>query len=90
MIYGVRIIKGCLELLRVIFKSVIFAMYNVDSILLSSYVVWRKDLLIHTMRLDGFILPGLFGIPAGIYIGIEVRTEFFPLGYTDMGKLLNV
>ena len=32
-----------------IFESISFVMYNVESILLSSYVVWRNDLLIYTM-----------------------------------------
>ena len=38
------------------FNSIRFAMYNVESVLLSSHVIWRNDLLIHTMLLDGFIL----------------------------------
>ncbi|KAK2151160.1 hypothetical protein LSH36_374g06000 [Paralvinella palmiformis] len=37
------------------FESISFVMYNVEYILFSSYVVWRNDLLIHTMLLDGFI-----------------------------------
>ena len=55
-----------------------FVMYNVESILLSSYVVWRNDLLIHTILLDGFILLESFVTMAGIYMGIKLRTEFFP------------
>jgi len=31
------------------FESISFVMYNVEYILLSSYVVWRNDLLIHTI-----------------------------------------
>jgi len=76
------------------FESISFVMYNVESTLLSSYVVWRKDLLIHTMLLRGFILLGSFVTPAGISMGITLRTEFFPyyeyLYYTDRGNLLNV
>ena len=61
------------------FESISFAMYNVESILLSSYVVWRCDLLIHTMLLDGFILLESFVTPAGISMGIKLRTELFPI-----------
>jgi len=57
----------------------VFVMYNVESILLSSYVVWRNDLLIHTMMLGGFILLESFVTPAGISMGIKLRTEFFPI-----------
>ena len=61
------------------FECISFVMYNVESILLSSYVVWRNDLLIHTMLLDGFILLESFVTPAGISIGIKLRTEFFAI-----------
>lgn len=61
------------------FEFISFVMYNVESILLSSYVVWRNDLLIHTMLLDGFILLESFVTPAGISMGIKLRTEFFPI-----------
>ena len=53
------------------FESITFVMYNVESILLSSYLVWRNDLLIHTMLLDV--------TPAGISMGIKLRTEIFPI-----------
>jgi len=52
-------------------------MYNVESILLSSYMVCRNDLLIHTMLLDGFILLESFVILAGISMGFMLRTDFF-------------
>ena len=61
------------------FEFISFVLYNVESILLSSYVVWRNDLLIHTMMLDGFILLESFVTPAGISMGIKLRTEFFPI-----------
>ena len=61
------------------FESISFVMCNVESILLSSYVVWRNDLLIHTMLLDGFILLESFVTPAGISMGIKLWTEFFPI-----------
>ena len=61
------------------FEPISFVMYDVESILLSSYVVWRNDLLIHTMLLDGFILLWSFVTPAGISIGIKLRTEIFPI-----------
>ena len=48
-----------------IFESISLVMYNVESILLSSCVVWRNNLLIHTMLLDGFILMESFVTPAG-------------------------
>ena len=60
------------------FESISFVMYNVESILLSSYVVWRNDQLIHTMLFDGFILLDSFVTPGGISMGIKLRTEFFP------------
>ena len=62
-----------------IFEFISLVMYNVESILLSSYVVWRNDLLIHTMLLDGFTLLQLFVTPAGISMGIKLWTEFFPI-----------
>ena len=62
-----------------LFEFISFVMYNVESILLSSYVVWRNDLLIHTILLDGFILLESFINPAGISMGIKLRTEFFPI-----------
>jgi len=40
-------------------------------------VVWRNDLLIHTMLLDGFILLESFVSPADISMGIKLWTEFF-------------
>jgi len=61
------------------FESISFVMYHVESILLSSYVVWRNDLLIHTILLDGFILLESFVTPAHISISIKLRTEFFPI-----------
>ena len=61
------------------FQSISFVMYNIESILLSSYVVLRNDLLIHTMLLDGFILLETFVTPAGIAMGIKLRTEIFPI-----------
>jgi len=61
------------------FEFISFLMYNIESILLSSYVVWRNDLLIHTMLLDGFILLETFVTPAGIAMGIKLRTEIFPI-----------
>ena len=60
------------------FESISFAMYYVDSILFSSYVVLRNDLLIHTVLLGGFILIVSFVTPAGISMGVKLRTEFFP------------
>ena len=60
------------------FGSIRFVMYNVESRLLSSYVVWQNDLLINTMLLDGIILLESFVTPAGISMGIKLRTEFFP------------
>ena len=38
------------------FLSISFVIYNVESIFLSSYVVRRNDLIIHTMLFNGFIL----------------------------------
>jgi hypothetical protein len=61
------------------FEFISFVMNNVEYIVLSSYVVWRNDLLIHTMLLDGFILLESFVTPAGISLGINLRTEFFPI-----------
>ena len=49
------------------FESISFVMYHVESILLSSYVVWRNDLLIHIMLFDRFILLESFVTPQ-IYI----------------------
>jgi len=60
------------------FMSISLAMYNVESILLSSYVVWRNDLLIHTRQLDGFILLEALVIPLDISMGIKLQTEFIP------------
>ena len=68
--------KKVMSLLKHV-EFISFVMYNVESILLSSYVVWRNDLLIHTMLLDGFILLESFVTPAGISMGIKLRTEFF-------------
>ena len=56
------------------FKSISFAMYKVESILLSSNVVWRNDLLTHTMLHDGFILLESFVTLAVISMGV-----FFPI-----------
>ena len=61
------------------FEFISFVMYNVESILLSSYVVWRNDLLIHTMLLDGYILLESFVTLIGISMGIKLRTGFFPI-----------
>jgi hypothetical protein len=61
------------------FEFIRFGMYNVESILFSSYVVWRNDLLIHTMLLDGYILLESFVTLTGISMGIKLRTEFFPI-----------
>jgi len=65
------------------FESIRFIMYNVECILLSSYVVWRNDLLIQTMLLDGFILLESFVTPAGISMGIKLRTEFLLSPYYE-------
>ena len=59
------------------FQSISFVMYHIECIL-SSYVVWQNDLLINTMLLDGIILLESFVTPAGISMGIKLRTEFFP------------
>ena len=61
------------------FSIIRFDLRNVESILLSSYVVWHNDLLIHTMLLDGFILLESFVTPAGISMGINMRTELVPI-----------
>ena len=58
------------------FEFISFVMNNVEYILLSSYIVWRNDLIIHTMLLGGFILLEPFVTPAGISLGINLRTEF--------------
>ena len=71
------------------FESISFVMYNVESILLSSYVVWRNDLLIHTigiyfhiylttMLFDRFIIPELFLTLVVISLGIKRRTDLPP------------
>ena len=62
-----------------IFESISFIMYIVEYILLSSYVIWRNDLLIYTMLLDGFILLESFFTVAGISMGIKLRTGHFPI-----------
>ena len=49
------------------FYCISFAVYNV---FLSSYVVWRSDLLIHMMLFDGFILLECFVTPADISMGL--------------------
>ena len=59
------------------FEFISFVMYNVESILLSSYVVWLNDLLIHTILLDEVILLESFVTLAGISMGIKLGTEFF-------------
>ena len=46
------------------FESFCFAIYLAKSIFLSFNEVWRKDLVMHTMRLNGFILLVLFVTPA--------------------------
>jgi len=61
------------------FDSISFVMYNVESILLTSYVVWRNDLLIHTKLRNGFILLESFATLAGFSMGIKLRTDFFPI-----------
>jgi len=60
-------------------KSISFATHHVEYILLSSYVVWRNDLLNHTMLLDGFILLESFVTPAGISMASKLRKVFFPI-----------
>ena len=57
-------------------KTLHIAMFDLYSIIFT--VVWRNDLLIHTILLDGFILLESFVTPAGISMGIKLRTEFFP------------
>ena len=61
------------------FEFIRFVMYNVESILLSSYLVCRNDLLIHTMLLGGFILLESYVTPAVISMGIKMLTEFVPI-----------
>ena len=54
-------------------------MYNVESAMLSLYLVLRKNLMLnHAMLFDGFIVMEAFITPAGISIGIKLRTEFSP------------
>jgi len=61
------------------FESISFDIYNVESMLLSSYVAWRNDILILTMLHYVCILLESFVTPAGISMGIKLRTEFFPI-----------
>ena len=65
-----------------IFKFISFAIYIAGSIFLSSYVVWRNDLLIYTIVLGGYILES--------FVSPAVIPYYEYLGYTDIGKLLNV
>ena len=61
------------------FESINFVMYNVESILLSSYMVWRNDLLIRTMLFDGVILLEAFVTQGDSSMDIKLRAEvFFP------------
>ena len=55
-----------------------FAVYEVESVLLSCYIVWRNNLLIHIMLLDGFILLEAFVTPAIILMDIKLQAEYFP------------
>ena len=76
------------------FYSVSFVMYNVESVL-SSYVVWRNDILIYAIRFDGFILLGAVATLADISMSIKLRAWFFSpyceyLDNTDIGQLLIV
>jgi len=42
-------------------------------------MIWRNDLLIHTMMFNGFILRDAFVNPADISMGIKLRAECFPI-----------
>jgi hypothetical protein len=54
-------------------------MYNVESAMLSLYLVLRKNLMLnYAMLFDGFIVMEAFITPAGISIGIKLRSEFSP------------
>ena len=56
------------------FKFISFAVYNVESILLSSYVICQNDLLIHTMLFNRFVLLESFLAQVGIYIYKHTHT----------------
>ena len=56
-----------------------FVMYQVESVLLSCYIVWWNNLLIHIMLLGGFILLETFITPAIISINIKQQVEDFPI-----------
>ena len=60
-----------------LFNSISFAIYNVESVLLTLSAC-RNDLFIHIMLFDGFLLLESFVTPAGISMGIKLRIEFFP------------
>ena len=61
------------------FNPIRFAINNVESILLSSYMVSRNDILIHTMLFGGFILLESFVVPAIISMCIKLRTKVVPI-----------
>jgi len=61
-----------------------FAKHDVESVLLYSYVVWRNDLLIHTMLFGGFILLEAFVIPADIFMSIRLWVQMFPILWVIM------
>jgi len=58
------------------FNFISFAMYHVESVLVSSYMVWWNDLLIHKMLFDGFIVLESFVTTADIAMCIKLRTVF--------------
>ena len=70
--------KTVMSLLQYV-KSINFDIYNVEYVLLSSYVVGRNDLLIHTMLFDGFILLESFVTPGDFSTGIKLWADFFPI-----------
>jgi len=53
-------------------------MYNVESVLLFSYVVWRSNLLIHTRLFNGFIFLEVFVTPTYIAMGIKLGVDVWP------------
>jgi len=61
------------------FYSITFEGYEVEFVLLSSYMVWREKLLIPTMLVNGFILLEAFVIPVDISMGIKLRLDVFPI-----------
>ena len=56
-----------------------FAIYNVEFVLLSSYVVCQNNLLICTRLFDGFIPMEAFAISADNHMDINQLAEFFPI-----------